>query len=1250
AVRSFDLSNTLPAGDDNSSDTAVPLGFGPVNFFGQSFSDVWVNNNGNLTFGSLLSAFTPNGLAQGVSCDETETPCPIIAPFFADVDTDGAGTVYYGTARVDGHTAFVATWQAVGYFSAETDKHNTFQVILIDRSDTGTGNFDIEMNYNQIQWETGDASGGIDGLGGTSAVAGFSNGISGDGNVFYQLPGSLVNGALLDGGPDALVAGTLNSTVPGRYVFEVRNGTVINTPSGALTLTGTDLGTVAQGQSIFTTLSVSGGKPPYSFSAIGNPPPGITVSGATVSGAPAQPGNYSVYVQVTDSTGATASGAVSFAVFGFTNSSLPPGILFSPYQGSVGVTGGLPPYSVSVSGLPPGLTAGSSGTIQGTVTTAGTYNVSVSATDSTGVSVSKTLQLTFTPPPPLSVPAQTLPAGQISTNYSEALGASGGAPPYAFSLSSGSLPAGLILRPTGVIAGIPMAVGTFSFGIRATDVTGASAVGPVTLTIAPAPILITSGPTSSVSGGTPMVSSSLANAVANFEFPPQTISATGGIPPYTFSVTDGTLPPGLNLDPSGMLSGTPTSSGNYTFTVTATDSSGGPAPHLEPREAGGSTGSATFSLNVRPAGVDLILSTSGLAFTLPAGSTSVPPPQVVGVQSTSTATVINYSVSVSPAVNWLNVSPAGGATPSALNISLNSQALTLTSSTTPYQTMVSVMCLAPAPCAGSAQQVGVSVSVANTPPLLNVGNSLISFTTPAGTLAPMSQTLDVQNAGGGSIGIASISCGASWCTLGPIPGSIAASSSVSIPVTVDPTSLNTGFYRTTITLKTSAGTTAVPVVLFVAGADNLSLSTSGAQYSAIKGGIPNGPDSNFLCVVSSKTPVTWNASVVSGGGWLSLVSPSGTASASTPGTVNFAIDPAAAANLDAKTYYGVIRVTIPGFVNSPQDFEVILNVSPANAPQRPNPSPTGLLFITAPSGTPPAQTVTVSTNAPSAAPFQVSATTNDGSNWLSVTPSTGSASPGTPATAQVSVDPSKLTPGAYYGGVNFAFPGIGVRTVNVTAIVNNNAVAHVASHAEGCTPTQLVPAQMGLAGNFAAPVAWPVPVAVQLLDDCADTISNGQVVVTFSNGDPALPLPLADSNTGLYIGTWTPRHASSQVSMTAKVAAPGLPVATARLAGSVAPNSAPILAPNAALNAYNPQAGAALAPGSLVQISGTALAALNANAKPPLPMSLNNTQVIVGGMPAPLSAVSPNALTAQLPFELAPNMQYQVIVSANGAL
>lgn len=215
------LTNTLPANDDGSTGV-ITLPF-TANFFGTEYDQLWLNNNGNVTFDSPLSTYTPFNL--------TSTNRTIIAPFFADVDTRGAGSglVTWGTTTVNGRQAECFNWTGVdyggvGYYSASTDKLNTFQLILIDRSDTGAGNFDIQFNYDKIQWETGSASGGSGGLGGSSARAGYSNGDPLNPQASFELPGSAVNGALLDSSPTGLTRNSRNSSVNGRYVFEVRNG------------------------------------------------------------------------------------------------------------------------------------------------------------------------------------------------------------------------------------------------------------------------------------------------------------------------------------------------------------------------------------------------------------------------------------------------------------------------------------------------------------------------------------------------------------------------------------------------------------------------------------------------------------------------------------------------------------------------------------------------------------------------------------------------------------------------------------------------------------------------------------------------------------------------------------------------------------------------------------------------------------------------------------------------------------------
>jgi hypothetical protein len=221
AVRPGFSTYTLPRSDDGHT-WAINIGF-VVNFYGLTFGRVHVNNNGNITFGLPLSTYTPHEL--------TSTQRQIIAPFFADVDTRAAGNpVTYGAGTVAGRMAFGVNWVDVDcYYSSDTRwVLNSFQLVLIDRSDTGQGNFDFEFNYDRIRWESGQASGG-DGscLGGYPARAGFSSG-TGEPGTFYELPGSGVVGAFLDGGPadTALIHNSWNSEVLGRYLFAARSGTI----------------------------------------------------------------------------------------------------------------------------------------------------------------------------------------------------------------------------------------------------------------------------------------------------------------------------------------------------------------------------------------------------------------------------------------------------------------------------------------------------------------------------------------------------------------------------------------------------------------------------------------------------------------------------------------------------------------------------------------------------------------------------------------------------------------------------------------------------------------------------------------------------------------------------------------------------------------------------------------------------------------------------------------------------------------
>lgn len=219
-----------------------------MNFFGTTWNGLYVNNNGNVTFGSGLYSYTPTAIGDNFYN-------PIIAPFWADVDTRtsvdlssyyddsdnfdydaymaassgisggfvtptpggnsmGSNLTWYDV-DVDTKT-FTATWDDVGYFYMGTDKLNAFQLQLVS---TGEGNFDIIFRYEDINWTTGGASGGTGGLGGQVARAGFS---AGDGVHYSEFYFSGDQGFMLNLANNQLAgaseAGVWNYSVDGGNV------------------------------------------------------------------------------------------------------------------------------------------------------------------------------------------------------------------------------------------------------------------------------------------------------------------------------------------------------------------------------------------------------------------------------------------------------------------------------------------------------------------------------------------------------------------------------------------------------------------------------------------------------------------------------------------------------------------------------------------------------------------------------------------------------------------------------------------------------------------------------------------------------------------------------------------------------------------------------------------------------------------------------------------------------------------------
>ncbi len=403
-----------------------------------------------------------------------------------------------------------------------------------------------------------------------SKNAGVTWGVSGGGTLSGQTTASATYNA------PTPVTSAFTATVTATSISDTTKSATLQIKVNPLpTITTASLAAATAGTFYSATLGESGGTSPYTWTS--NPttlPPGLSLSAGTgvVSGTPTGGGSGPFTFKVTDAAGNSASSqTISVTVNSApkltitTTSPLPGGTNGAAYSQTLQATGGVPSYtwSVTAGSLPAGLTLSSAGVISGTPSGASTStsNFTVTVTDSqTPTAASSTANLSITVvEPPLSVTTSALAGGSIGNAYSQTLQAIGGTPPYTWSISVGTLPAGLNLSnpSTGAISGTPTATGTSNFTVKVTDSAAGTATANLSITINAALAITT---TSLPSGGVGTAYSS-------------TVQASGGAQPYIWSVSNGSLPAGLTLNSSsGNISGTPTATGSSNFTITVADS------------------------------------------------------------------------------------------------------------------------------------------------------------------------------------------------------------------------------------------------------------------------------------------------------------------------------------------------------------------------------------------------------------------------------------------------------------------------------------------------------------------------------------------------------------------------------------------------------------------------------------------------------------------------------------------------------
>ncbi|MEP7456667.1 putative Ig domain-containing protein [Phyllobacterium sp. SB3] len=371
-------------------------------------------------------------------------------------------------------------------------------------------------------------------------------------------------------------------------------------PASTMTISPGTLGSMRIAVSYSQNLSASGGTAPYSFTVVSGSIPGLSLNSGLISGTPTERGPHTLVVEVTDSTGATAQKSYGVTVDNpiMTTSPLNPALAVGvPSTASFTTTGGIAPYTYNVNTgtLPPGITLAANGSLTGTPSLAGTYTFDIVARESSTSSICNcpyfkvdTVTVTVAAAPTIVINPATITGATVAAAYSQTFTANGGTAPYTFSVSAGALPSGLTLdSATGVFAGTPTDSGTFNFTIRATDANSFTGDRAYSLTIAPPTVEVVAEPLPVEQVGVPFSRS---------------LSADGGTEPYTYAITGGSLPPGKVLASDGTISGSPTQAGTFTFTVTATDSTGGTGPF---------SGSQGFTILVNPA--PLVLPATSLA-------------------------------------------------------------------------------------------------------------------------------------------------------------------------------------------------------------------------------------------------------------------------------------------------------------------------------------------------------------------------------------------------------------------------------------------------------------------------------------------------------------------------------------------------------------------------------------------------------------------------------------------------------------
>ncbi len=868
-----------------------------------------------------------------------------------------------------------------------------------------------------------------------------------------------------------LISGTPTST--GIYEFKVTvTDAAGQTLNQSLTLTSTapsglyfnagSLYGLYVGHGFMQLVTTGGGSSPealYTSSvSSGTLPPGVT-AGGVFQGVPSAPGIYTFTLRVTDTSNASNFAEHTYTTVvssmqlltpgqgGETSLGLPAGQAGSPYSYAFGVAGGTGPYTFTESPLnplPPGLTLSAAGVLSGTPQQTGVFNLSPIVTDAAGsanqLTYSGAIPLVITPAgkaaPLITNPFGDLPSASLDAPYIVPLDrlVSGGTPPYTWADPAATLPSGLAIYPgangvSSFIGGIPTAPGLSAapISLLVSDSGGQSlTVSLRTLEITPLALTPDSIPPGMV--GTPYS--------VSFVF-------SGGTAPYSLGTRPNSdMPAGLTLNAAGVLSGTPTSAGNYVILLVLQDNAGNSLSRNYRITIDNAAGQApAIGIAPKPVNVYYVMGSPSPSIPLSIGSTSGTPAfnaTFSGIAGSSlsatggtTPATLNLNLSAAPlaqgtyfgvaAVASSSTVNRGDAVPVVLTVaapppctySLNPSSATISSAGGTGSFNIS----AGAGCAWSATASDPSVTI--TSATTGSGNATISYSVVSNaTSAEIDSTITVA---GQTYSLAQFA--PAGCSYGIVPASISATApGGTAQIKINASDSSCVWTATGLGVSPASGTGSGTVTVTIpakgnAGAQVLNATIAGQTFTANQTGADctvslNSTSASIAAggatgAINVTTPGGCAYSTVLGPSWISVVSG---ASGTGPGTLTYSVDP----NSTTVSRSGALTIGGTTFTIAQQALacSITLDTSSLGSP-----------FASAGGS----GTIGITTNGSNCA-----WAASTGASWATVLPAAGTGS----GTVSVTTNAANPAPAAVTGKITIAGQSIGISQGGITCAYN----------------------------------------------------------------------------------------------------------------------------------------------------------------------------------------------------------------------